>query len=267
MKVLKNEFQSYVESIANAVIAYSNLENKSNNELMNLYFEIGKNIVAEGETGFVIHLSKFLSIAFPQLKGFSPRNLRRMRDFYNTYKSDIKIMEKARLLNWTQNTVIMESCANNSEREFYINLAISENLSKLALIKAIDESLFESSINEDNSEENNEQKFATFCEEKAKWGNYTKNHCKAFCEGFVCVCERVVAHRKRLYFSPHNAVKYRTLWFLNHPKTKSGFKAFVGKIKAYWYRYRFLECKSVCEAFVPTCERIRKYRLMYLTST
>ena len=189
MKALKNKFQNYVDSIVNAINNYEVVENKSNKELMSLYFEIGKNISEQGETAFVIYLSKFLSASFPKLKGFSPRNLRRMRDFYNTYKSDEILMEKAQNLNWTQNTTIMEYCENNTERAFYIDLALKESLSKLNLISAIKNRLFESAFEDEQSK--NTSKNKAFCDDiNMQWHNDSNTKPKSVCGAFVPLCER-----------------------------------------------------------------------------
>ncbi len=46
---------------------------------------------------------------YPEASGFSPRNVRRMRDFYRLYKNSPQLMEQALRLNWTQNVVVMEA--------------------------------------------------------------------------------------------------------------------------------------------------------------
>ncbi len=61
-----------------------------NRELIVLYWHIGKAIVARQEkegwgSGVIDRLSKDLHAAFPQMKGFSPRNLGSMKLFAQTY--------------------------------------------------------------------------------------------------------------------------------------------------------------------------------------
>lgn len=60
-------------------------------------------------------------------------------------------MKKAQNLSWTQNTVILECCENNEQRSFYLHLAKENNLSKLALMKAIKEETFEQTFAEEIS--------------------------------------------------------------------------------------------------------------------
>lgn len=58
-----------------------------NSELISLYWELGKSIVKEQENagwgdGVLERLSKDLAVAFPEMKGFSRRNLYRIRALY-----------------------------------------------------------------------------------------------------------------------------------------------------------------------------------------
>ena len=60
----------------------------ANCELVLLYFRIGK-VISENQkygNNFINTLSTSLKADFPDAKGFSPRNLARMRKFYETYQ-------------------------------------------------------------------------------------------------------------------------------------------------------------------------------------
>ena len=54
---------------------------------MELYCEIGKAVCQRCEKGAAVAAAAYLNDRYPDVQGFSPRNLRRMRDFYRTYKS------------------------------------------------------------------------------------------------------------------------------------------------------------------------------------
>ena len=54
---------------------------------MELYFEIGKLVSASLEKGAAVAAAEYLSGAYSGVSGFSPRNLRRMREFYRTYEN------------------------------------------------------------------------------------------------------------------------------------------------------------------------------------
>ncbi len=154
MKALKNESSLYMEQIASTITdCYESNDKPSNQSLMELYTLIGRCICRQGEKAFVPHLAETLAIRLPLLKGFSLRNLRRMRNFYRTYANDPALMEKAQSLSWTQNAVILECCESDEQRSFYIRLAATQNLSKLALMKAIEENTFDALSNEESPAE------------------------------------------------------------------------------------------------------------------
>lgn len=144
MKALKNDYEKYVNAIGIAIEkCYSDTVEPSNMELMHLYAFIGRIICAQGEKAFVVFLAELLRKQFPDCKGFSPRNMRRMRDYYLAYENSPDLLHKTEALGWTQNVVILESCESNEQRTFYIDLSLEQNLSKIALLKAIEAESFE----------------------------------------------------------------------------------------------------------------------------
>lgn len=67
-----------------------------NAELIDLYWRVGerisRRIKSEGwGKGTIVALSAFIQRARPGIRGFSPQNLWRMRQFYDTYRSDRKL--------------------------------------------------------------------------------------------------------------------------------------------------------------------------------
>ena len=67
--------------------------------MVNLCFKLGKIIEDNSKYGnnFVSKLSKNLKMEFPDMKGFSLRNLFRMKNFYNEYKEVSEDVEKVPL--------------------------------------------------------------------------------------------------------------------------------------------------------------------------
>lgn len=190
MKALKNESSLYMEQIASAITdCYESNDKPSNQSLMELYTLIGRCICRQGEKAFVAHLAETLAIRFPLLKGFSLRNLRRMRDFYRTYANDPALMEKAQSLSWTQNAVILECCESDEQRSFYIRLAAAQNLSKLALMKAIQENAFDILCNEESPAENTEPDIAPVSDISSNTGVDTTATVETACAPFVPACE------------------------------------------------------------------------------
>lgn len=104
---------------------------------MELYCEIGKVVCQRTEKGAAVMASEYLNKQYPDVKGFSPRSLRRMRDFYRTYEDHSALLCRAMKLGWTQNVVIMEADLTMDLREWYIKAAEQFSWSKTELIANI----------------------------------------------------------------------------------------------------------------------------------
>ena len=59
---------------------------------MDEIYAIGKTISQRPEKGAAVAAAEFLQANFPDHTGFSPRNVRRMRDFYRTYENDQRLL-------------------------------------------------------------------------------------------------------------------------------------------------------------------------------
>ena len=119
-----------------------------NSSLIELYWNIGQTISQKVQNaswgkGVVKELATFIAQTEPELKGFSDKNLWRMKQFYETYSGDEKLSPLVRELTWTNNTLIFSRCKTSEEREFYLLLATKERYSKRELDRQIDASLFE----------------------------------------------------------------------------------------------------------------------------
>ena len=105
---------------------------------MELYCEIGRVVSGRVEKGAAVAASEYLQAAYPVAEGFSPRNVRRMRDFYRMYGDTPELLAEAMRLNWTQNVVIMEAGLTMDERCWYIRKAAESGLSKKELLRMIE---------------------------------------------------------------------------------------------------------------------------------
>ena len=61
---------------------------------MDEIYAIGKAISQRLEKGAVVAAAEFLQANFPDRTGFSPRNVRQIRDFYKTYENDQKLLRQ-----------------------------------------------------------------------------------------------------------------------------------------------------------------------------
>jgi predicted nuclease of restriction endonuclease-like (RecB) superfamily len=116
--------------------------------LINLYWQIGEYIshrVASEIWGksVVVQLADYLQKNEPDLKGFSDKNLWRMKQFYETYQDLPKLSPLLREISWTNNLAIMTRCKTVEEKEFYLRLSASEKYTSRELERQIDSSVFE----------------------------------------------------------------------------------------------------------------------------
>jgi predicted nuclease of restriction endonuclease-like (RecB) superfamily len=119
-----------------------------NTALIDLYWQIGQIIshkVGSESWGksVVSELAKYISQNAPEIKGFSDKNLWRMKQFYETYCVDPKLSPLVRELPWTHNTIIFSRCKSAEEREYYLRMCIKEHYSKRELERQISSSHFE----------------------------------------------------------------------------------------------------------------------------
>ena len=101
------------------------------------YFEIGRVVCARVEKGAAVAASEYLQAAYPKASGFSPRNLRRMREFYRAYENTPELVRSAMKLSWTQNVVILEAELTMEERAWYLRAAEQFGWSKKELADQI----------------------------------------------------------------------------------------------------------------------------------
>ena len=122
-----------------------------NTELINLYWEIGKYITTRTQNegwgkATVQQLAQFIQTQEPDLKGFSDKNLWRMKQFYETYNDSPKLSPLVRELGWTHNTIIFSRAKSEEEREFYLRLCKTEHYTKRELERQINASYFERTV-------------------------------------------------------------------------------------------------------------------------
>jgi predicted nuclease of restriction endonuclease-like (RecB) superfamily len=124
---------------------------QANTALMELYWDIGRIISEKVEReawgkGVVSALAQYIAQTDPGIKGFSDKNLWRMKQFYETYAEDSKLSSLVRELPWTHNTTIFSRCKTAPEREFYLRLSIEQRLTSRELGRQIDAAYYERSL-------------------------------------------------------------------------------------------------------------------------
>jgi len=145
-----------------------------NKELIALYWDLGKQIAQKQEesewgSGFFNRISRELKLEFPDLKGFSPDNLRYTKLFYLFYREltiseqvvreledapevileqlvpknkESEIIDKLASIPWGHNIVILKKIKNQQEALFYVYETAQNNWSRSVLQLQIENNLF-----------------------------------------------------------------------------------------------------------------------------
>ncbi|MCC3585783.1 PDDEXK nuclease domain-containing protein [Microcoleus sp. PH2017_30_WIL_O_A] len=118
-----------------------------NRELVLLYWQIGQDILnrqqQQGWGAKVIDtLAADLQKAFPEMKGFSSRNLKYMRSFAETYPDFEFVQQVVAQIPWGHNIRILDSVKDGVEREWYIRQTIEQGWSRNVLVYQIESRLY-----------------------------------------------------------------------------------------------------------------------------
>lgn len=123
-----------------------------NSEMLHFYWELGADIIekqAATKWGakFLTNLSKDLMSEFPEVKGFSKRNLELIRQWYLFYNKDKEIakqpVSQLLMIPWGHNIQIITKCRNIKEAIYYVENTLLHNWSRAVLVHQIESNLFE----------------------------------------------------------------------------------------------------------------------------
>lgn len=121
-----------------------------NRELVLLYWQIGRDILTrQAEQGWgakvIERLADDLRAAFPDMKGFSPRNLKYMRAFAEAWPDQPFVQEVLAQLPWYHQLTLLEKLPGDQTRRWYAAQAIEHNWSRNVLVMQIESRLLERS--------------------------------------------------------------------------------------------------------------------------
>ena len=143
--MLDKSFQEITSSIKNA-ITNTQLEimTDANKKLVNLYFNIGKTLEENSSWGnkFIDNVAMELKMSFLNLKGFSVRNLKYMKSFYNEYKDDEEFVQLVAQLPWKHNITLIQKVKDKEIRKWYMGKCLEEGWSDNILVYQIDTNLY-----------------------------------------------------------------------------------------------------------------------------
>lgn len=114
-----------------------------NRELVRLYWQIGRDILErqarEGWGAKIIdRLAQDLRNAFPDMKGFSPRNLKYMRAFALAWPDAEFVQDVLAQLPWYHQLALLDKLDDTQARRWYAAKAIEHNWSRNVLVMQIE---------------------------------------------------------------------------------------------------------------------------------
>lgn len=123
-----------------------------NRELVRLYWQIGQEIlVRQANQGWgakvIERLAYDLRAAFPEMKGFSPRNLKYMRAFAEAWPDAEFVQAVLAQLPWYHQLALLDKLNHPEDRRWYATKAIEHNWSRNILVMQIETGLLQRSGN------------------------------------------------------------------------------------------------------------------------
>ncbi|HGG1311318.1 TPA: YhcG family protein [Yersinia enterocolitica] len=123
-----------------------------NRELVGLYWQIGRDIlVRQADQGWgakvIDRLAHDLRSAFPEMKGFSPRNLKYMRAFAEAWPDEEFVQAVLAQLPWYHQLALLDKLNHPEDRRWYATKAIEHSWSRNILVMQIETGLLQRSGN------------------------------------------------------------------------------------------------------------------------
>lgn len=143
------QYQTTFSEVLNLIqAAHQQAYQAVNTTLLKLYWQLGQMIsqkLEQAEWGekVVSNLAAYIAQHQPNVRGFTYRNLMRMRAFYEAYVSYPELQALAFQLPWTHNLIILSQAKRLEEREFYLRITIREQWTKRELERQFKNALFE----------------------------------------------------------------------------------------------------------------------------
>jgi predicted nuclease of restriction endonuclease-like (RecB) superfamily len=122
-----------------------------NRELICLYWDIGRIITEKQQDegygkSLIEKLARDIQRDYPGIKGFSARNLWRMRNIYLAYYNKEKLPQLVAEIGWGHNIVILEKCDSDQQREYYVSMAAHHGWSREILVHQIESRAYERAV-------------------------------------------------------------------------------------------------------------------------
>ena len=124
IEIQEKNFKTIINEVKNQ-INNTKIEifQNANMSLLKLYYNIGKIICNNSKWGnkFIDEMARELKISFPNIKGFSVRNLKSMKKYYLICSQNEKVQTASAQIPWSHNMLILDKIKNNNKRIWYMN--------------------------------------------------------------------------------------------------------------------------------------------------
>ncbi|AGJ99298.1 Phage uncharacterized protein [Wolbachia endosymbiont of Drosophila simulans wNo] len=143
-KIIAKEYTEFLEQLKEQITTSRYKAARTvNKELLLLYHYIGTQILEKQKnqawgSKVIEQLSKDLRAEFPEMKGFSTRNLKYMRQFAREYQDIEFVQQLVAQLPWGHNVFLMDLVQDKEARLFYIKEAIAHGWSRNIMLMQIE---------------------------------------------------------------------------------------------------------------------------------
>ncbi|SFV66830.1 FIG074102: hypothetical protein [hydrothermal vent metagenome] len=147
------EYKEFIKEIKTKVYqAQIKASVKVNIELLKFYWELGKEIVekqksANWGSAFLKNLNQDLMREFPDIKGFSYRNIKYIRQWYLFYSTNTEegqqVVALLTQIPWGHNLHIITKCKDINQALYYVNQTLKYGWSRTILVHQIESQLYE----------------------------------------------------------------------------------------------------------------------------
>ena len=157
-ELVSQEYKIWLESLKNKFRSSQiKASIKVNTTLLEFYWDLGGQIVQKQEehkrrSGFLEKLSHDLSAEFPDVKGFSYRNIRFIRQWYIFWQQDAAKIENENWqqlvailfqVPWGHHQIILNKIKNIDEAIYYVQNTMLNGISRSVLVHQIESNLYE----------------------------------------------------------------------------------------------------------------------------
>lgn len=148
---MSDTYLSFIDNLKNEIEKQRlSVVLSANASMICLYWNIGKTILnKQAEEGWgskvIDRISKDINDAFPDMSGFSPRNIKYMRKFAEVW-NDYEIMQRtAAQIPWRSNILLLDKLSNQDDRVWYAQKTLENGWSRDVLALQVESRLIERS--------------------------------------------------------------------------------------------------------------------------